>query len=89
MDKLVVCIILLSTTGCYQVNTNTDAMHDNGFKKLLLDEYYAMYIENENKTITLAKKEEDTSHHQTSNSITTDYNQIINIMSDNNQYNVR
>jgi soluble lytic murein transglycosylase-like protein len=42
----------------------------------------ALCMENENKTITLAKKEEDTSHHQTSNSITTDYNQIINIMSD-------
>jgi len=81
MNKLVISIILICITG-YLVYAYPDAKKDYEFKELYLDEYNAMCIENNFKTITLAKKEEDTSQHQSSNSITSAYSRLINKKSD-------
>jgi soluble lytic murein transglycosylase-like protein len=81
MKKLVISIIFLCFSG-YLVYVYTDAKKDYEVNELYLDEYYAMCTEN-NKTITLAVKEKDTSNHQTSSkSITSAYNRIINKKSD-------
>jgi hypothetical protein len=76
MDKLVICIILLCSTGYYLVNAYADSMKDDEFNELCVEEYYAMCIEHKNNTITLAKTEEDTSHHQTRKSTPNSYKRI-------------
>jgi soluble lytic murein transglycosylase-like protein len=81
MNKLVISIILICFTG-YLVYAYPDAKKDYEFNELSLDEYNAMCIENNFKTITLAKKEGDTSKHQSSNSIISAYSRLINKKSD-------
>ena len=82
MKKLVIGIIFLCFSS-YLVYAYTDARKDNEVNELNLDEYYAMCKEINNKTMTLAVKEKDTSYYQTSSkSITSAFHRIINKKSD-------
>ena len=89
MNKLIYLIILLCLTG-YLVIVYTDAMKDIEINEIYMDAmkdieineiymdaHYASYIENKNRTITIAEKKEDTSDDQSSKSITSAYNRII------------
>ncbi len=81
MKNSAISIILLIFTG-YLVITYPEGKKNHEFKELNPDEHYAMCIENNFKTVTLVKNEEDTFHHQSSRSLTSAYNRIINKKSD-------
>ncbi len=90
MNKLIIGILSLCVAG-YMFIAYSDAEKVYEIKEFNLDEYYALCLESNYESITVAKKEEDTSHlqtgkltsqHQTSKSITSAYHRIINKKSD-------
>jgi len=81
MDKLIICIMLLCSTG-YIINVCSDVMNEYEYDEIYLDSYNSIYKEDKSRPFTLSNKEEDISNHQGSKSIMNAYNQIINRKSD-------